>query len=62
MERGPFIRAIDVIVDCYRDKVSPVGLDCRCRKLAVDEKDVLFVTIWCYGASCDCEVIESLLT
>lgn len=62
MERGPFFGASDVIVDCDSDEVSPVGLDCGCGKLAVNEKDVLFVAIWCYGASCNCEFVESLLT
>ena len=59
MERSPFFRAGDGVVDCDGDHISPVGFDCGAWKLAVDEEYVFFVAIWCYGTSSNREVVDS---
>ena len=61
MERGSFFRTSNGVVDCDNDLVSPVGFNGGGWKLAVDEYYVFLIAIWCYGTSCDREVIGSLL-
>lgn len=62
MERGPFFRTGDGVVDCDGDDVAPVGFDCWSGELAVDEKCVFFIAVWCNGASRNCEIVDSFLT
>ena len=62
MKGGSFFRTSDSIVDCDGDPVSPIGFDCGTGKLAVNEQCLFFITIRCYRAPCDREVIESILT
>ncbi len=59
MEGGPFFRIGDGVVDRDGDDVTPVSFNCGPRKLAVDKKCVLLVAVWCYGASCNRQVVVS---
>ena len=62
MERGPFFGIGNSIVDSDGDGVAPVSFDCRAGKLAVDEKYVFLVAVWCYSTSGDCEFVGPLLS
>lgn len=61
MERSSFFGTDDGVFDCDSDGVAPVGFYCGAGKLAVDEEYVFLVAVWCFGASRNCEVVESLL-
>ena len=62
MKSGAFFWTGDGIVDGDGDDVSPIGFDCGTGKLAIDENYVFLVAIWCYRASRNREIVDSLLT
>ena len=48
----------DFVMDCDHESVSPVGLQCRRRKLPVDQKNTRVHSIWCYETPRDCKVVS----
>ena len=58
MQRSTFFRADDVVAHIHCDGITPVSLDHRSRKSAVDKKSAFIHSIGSNGASGNVEVVR----
>lgn len=59
MERGPFLWASDLVVQSHLDGISPICLNHRSWKLAIDQDHTLLISIWSDQATLDSEIVAA---